>query len=385
MLTFLHTADWQIGRVFSQFDEEDSAALSAARLEAVRSLAELATREQVDAVLVAGDVFDAQGVRDKTVDRLFLAMAAFQGPWLLLPGNHDAALVESVWTRAHRRGIIPPQVTVCLSATPVTLPGKAVVMPAPLVQRHTYSDLTAWFDSADTDPQLPRIGLAHGSVQGLLAEGIDANNPIAADRVTRARLDYLALGDWHGTLQVNDRCWYAGTPETDRFRDNASGQALLVSIEGPGAQPRVRTERTGAYRWVTQEHVLAGPTDIDVALAALKALDRHCVAQVRFTGLTDLVGHHRLAQARDGLAACVRGLLWDGDALRLQPTDDDIAALQADGYVGEVLNELREQQASGGDGSAVARSALLTLAGILQEMGPPGQALAPALTTQEGA
>ncbi len=374
MLTFLHTADWQIGRVFSQFDEEDGAALAAARLDTVRRLAELAARERVDAVLVAGDVFDAQGVRDKTVDRLFLAMAAFPGPWLLLPGNHDAALVESVWTRAHRRGVIPPQVTACLSPGPVTLPGKAVVLPAPLVQRHTYSDLTTWFDAADTAPQLPRIGLAHGSVQGLLAEGIDASNPIAADRVARARLDYLALGDWHGTRQVNDRCWYAGTPETDRFRDNDSGQALLVTIDGPGALPRVRAERTGAYRWVSQEHTLAGPTDIGAALAALESLDRHDVAQVRFTGLADLAGHRQLAQARDGLAARVRGLLWDADALRVQPTDDDIAALQADGYVGEVLQQLREQQADGGDDRAPARDALLALAAILQDLGPLGAA-----------
>lgn len=374
---FLHTADWQIGRVFSQFDEEDGAALAAARTDAVRRIAELAAREQVDAVLVAGDVFDAQGVRDKTVDRLFLAMAAFAGPWLLLPGNHDAALAESVWSRAQRRGVIPANVTACLAPVPVTLPGKAVILPAPLVQRHTYSDLTAWFDTADTDPQLPRIGLAHGSVQGLLAQDIDASNPIAADRVTRARLDYLALGDWHGTRQVEPRCWYAGTPETDRFRDNDSGQALRVTIDGPGATPQVRAERTGAFRWVTQEHALGGPTDVDQALAALGTLDAHCVAQVRLTGLADLAGHRRLAQAVDGLSARVRALLWDTDALRALPTDDDIAALHADGFVGEVLQQLREQQVGGGSDGEQARDALLALAGFLDGVGRPAPTALP--------
>jgi hypothetical protein len=63
-----------------------------------------------------------------------------------------------------------------------------------LTQRHTYGDLTAWFDTAQTPAPLIRIGLAHGSVQGILAEDIDSANPIALDRPELARLDYLALG-----------------------------------------------------------------------------------------------------------------------------------------------------------------------------------------------
>ena len=41
---------------------------------------------------------------------------------------------------------------------------------APLAQRHTYNDLTAWFDDASTGPGQLRIGLAHGSVQGILRQ-----------------------------------------------------------------------------------------------------------------------------------------------------------------------------------------------------------------------
>ncbi len=47
-------------------------------------------------MLVAGEVFDTQGVTDKTIRRLFNAMAGFAGRWVLIPSNHDAALSESV-------------------------------------------------------------------------------------------------------------------------------------------------------------------------------------------------------------------------------------------------------------------------------------------------
>ena len=61
----------------------------------------------------------------------------------------------------------------------------------------------------------------------------------------------------------------------------------------------------------------------------------------------------------------VHSLLADLSALRLEPTADDIDALQADGYLGEVVDELRTQQQ--GSNAEVARDALTLLAGILDE------------------
>lgn len=92
MLRLLHTADWQIGRQYGQFDADEAALLAEARIAAVERLAALATEQRVDLVLVAGDVFDAQGIADKTVLRLFNATRAHAGPWVMIPGNHDAAL-----------------------------------------------------------------------------------------------------------------------------------------------------------------------------------------------------------------------------------------------------------------------------------------------------
>lgn len=365
-LRLLHSADWQIGRVFSQFEPDDAAALFEARFHAVERLAALAVEHAVDSVLVAGDVFDAQTVSDKTIRRLFNAMQGYAGPWVLLPGNHDAALTESVWTRAHRLGAIPPNVLPCLEPAPRVVAGKFAVLAAPLVQRHTYGDLTEVFVTAETPADLPRIGLAHGAVQGVLADDIDSANPIAGDRAATARLDYLALGDWHGSKRIDERTWYAGTPETDRFKANDSGQALLVSIESRGATPDVQTLRTGRYRWHQTEIRLAVPTDLDVALEALAASGGDDVLQLRVSGVSDLHGQRRLQQAVDAARARVRALMYEAQDLRLEPTGEDIAALHADGYVGEVLRQLREEQS--GPQAERARDALVILARMLDEL-----------------
>jgi len=373
MPRFLHTADWQIGRQYSRFAPDDALALAEARLATVGAIAQLASTEGVDGVLVAGDVFDAQTVSERTVRRLFNALQAYPGPWVMIPGNHDAALAESVWTRALRLGAVPANVHLALEAGVVEIPEAGLaVLAAPLTQRHTYGDLTAWFDGAATAPGLLRLGLAHGSVEGVLAADIDSPNPIAQDRARRARLDYLALGDWHGTKCIDDRTWYSGTPEQERFKDNGAGQVLLVTIDGPGAVPQVAARPVGQYSWHQWQVELTVASDLHQLIQRLESLPPQAVLDLRVSGQLDLGGHQRLHQALSVAEARHRSLTWDTADLRLEPTDEDIAALRADGFVGEVLTELREAQQ--GPQGETARDALVILTQLLRDAQGPGSA-----------
>ena len=368
MISILHTADWQIGRVFAQFEPDDAAALFEARFAVVERLASIATDRGVDAILVAGDVFDAQTVADKTIRRLFNAMQGYTGTWILMPGNHDAALAESVWSRAQRLGAIPGNVMVCLEPKPIVVAGKFTLLPAPLTQRHTYVDLTEWFAAHVSTDGLPRIGLAHGSVQGILPEEVDSANPIAAGRAQGAGLAYLALGDWHGTKQVDDKTWYAGTPESDRFKANESGQALLVAIDTAAQEPLVTAIPTGKFGWHLIERQIAVDSDVDEVVRTLDTAGSSDVIHVRLSGTCNLTGHRKLSASLGATRAKARAVLWDAAALRLEPTEEDIQALNADGFVGEVIQELREQQS--GTEPELAREAILALARILDEQVP---------------
>ncbi len=373
MPRFLHTADWQIGRQYSQFPADDAVPLAQARLAVVETIARRASELQVDAVLVAGDVFDAQTIADRSIRQLFNALQGYAGPWLMIPGNHDAALAESVWTRAARLGAMPNHLHLALQNATLDFPalGFSALM-APLTQRHTYNDLTEWFDHAETRPGQVRIGLAHGSVQGILDEGIDSANPIGSDRAHRARLDYLALGDWHGCKQIDERTWYSGTPEPDRFKSNEPGHALLVEIDAPGALPRVQRIKTGQFIWQTWEQTVSVASDVDALISRLNLANSCDVLSLRVSGEADLASRQRLSAALSQAEARVRSVRADLSALRLVPTTEDIAALKADGYLGEVIAELRDRQAAAVSGLPTAQAelaahALGLLAGILAE------------------
>ncbi len=99
-LKLLHTADWHLGRRFPTFDETDGLKLTRARLDAVRRILDLAEQYAVDAVLVAGDVFDEpspeavwwQGLLERLNERDWPDRPVF-----LLPGNHDPLTAKSIW------------------------------------------------------------------------------------------------------------------------------------------------------------------------------------------------------------------------------------------------------------------------------------------------
>lgn len=245
---FIHTGDWHIGKPFGRFDDDQAALLRQARLDAVDRIAAVAREQGAGDVFVAGDVFDSPGLSDHMVRRLIERLRlADDVKWHLLPGNHDPAREDGIWARLAPLGV-PENIHLHLESGVVPLGPGADLLVAPCLSHLRGDDPTAWMDEAVTRPQALRVGLAHGPVHGF-GGADDPGGMIAPGRRASARLDYLALGDWHGTKEVAPGVWYAGTPEPEQFQENAPGHVLSVALEGPGAAPRVTPVATGRYRW----------------------------------------------------------------------------------------------------------------------------------------
>jgi DNA repair exonuclease SbcCD nuclease subunit len=222
-MRFIHTADWQIGKSFRRFGEREGG-LKQARLDAIERIGEAALAHNATHVLVAGDLFDHFAPSDRTAREPVERMRRFGAvEWLIIPGNHDPHRPDGVWDRLARLGL-PANVRPLLEPAPVALACGAHVLPAPLLRRSETADLTAWWDQAPTPPGALRIGLAHGAVMGF-GSAQEASNPVDPARARSAGLAYLALGDWHRTLQISERVWYAGTPEPDRAGSQQIGKA----------------------------------------------------------------------------------------------------------------------------------------------------------------
>ena len=358
---FIHTADWQIGKGFGSFPSEAANELRAQRIRSVERVADAARASEVDAVLVAGDAFDSNEVSDRTIHRTLEALAPFSGTWVFLPGHHHAARAPRGWARLRDIGL-PGNVVI--ADAPVAVDrwqGAAVVLPAPLRRKREAEDQTAWFDAAPSPDGCCRIGLAHGAIAGRLPGSADAANEIPADRAVRAGLCYLALGDWHGALQIGPRTYYAGTHESDRHKANESGHVHLVEMASARAPEQVKPVRTGHYHWVTREvDVLDGTGDAPLdALRAIAEDPRRCVVSLDLVGTIGLAERRRLQRELRSWEARFHHLDVDDGRLLDEPTSDDLDAVDTSGFVRLAMERLKAMAADPADPRAAdARMAL---------------------------
>jgi DNA repair exonuclease SbcCD nuclease subunit len=334
-MRILHTADWQLGLRAAQAGER-AADVRAERLACVARIVDLAHELAVDLVLVAGDVFDRQeideAVLDATIDQLERLAPI---PVVLLPGNHDPLEVGGVWDRRAfaRAGA---HVTIACEARELeVLPGVALY-PCPLTQRISTQDPTAWIPPRAEGDQRLRIGLAHGALDSLPKRG---NFPIALDRAEACDLDYLALGDWHGSM-VRGRTAYPGTPEQASFGEKAPGYVLLVELEqtDPAAPrrrplPRVEQHRVGRFVWHAMETEVRDRTDLVRLEAELAEIARAEDLLLRLVVTAPGADAARRA-ALDALEERLRARLFVLDWTIEE--HDDLEGALPDGLLGEI-------------------------------------------------
>ena len=371
--TFLHTADWQIGKRFGSFPGDKPAVLRDQRLQAVDRLAQAAIASGCTAVLVAGDVFDAETVPGALSGQLLARLKAYPAlTWHLLPGNHDPGRAGGVWSALV--GVLPANVRVHLDAKPVELAAGAILLPAPLLSKRTSGDPTAWMDDAPTAAGALRIGLAHGSVQGFGSVG-DANVPIDPARVKSAGLSYLALGDWHGTTRISDRAWYSGTPEPDGFRDNDPGNALIVRLDGAGA-PQVERVATAHFTWSTRELKVdsaeaIAPVEADVA--RLGAAAGRTLLSLQLAGTVAMTELGRIEERLGQLGPQLFHLAFDTIGITAYADVADLEAL-ASPALSEIAQRLKAASEQDGAEAAIAQRALRRLFALARQAEAGGHA-----------
>jgi len=256
-MRILQTSDWQLGLTARQAGAR-APDLRAARFAAVERIAELAERERVDLVLVAGDTFDRSDVDEEVLVRAVAILDSMAPRRIfVLPGNHDPLCPGGVWERSSWRAH-GAHVRLLDRAEAVEVDDRAVLYPCPVTQKRSRRDPTAWIPPREAGDDRLRIGVAHGSL-GILPEA--SNFPIDAARPALSGLDYLALGDWHG-LKTGERWAYSGTPEATSFGESDTGSVLLVDLEAQQT-PDIVAARVGALRWLDERRELRDATDVE--------------------------------------------------------------------------------------------------------------------------
>jgi exonuclease SbcD len=250
MARLLHTSDWHLGRTLHGIS------LIEHQREFLSWLVEEALRQRVDAVLVAGDVYDRAVPPSDAVRLLDTALADFARagiPVVISSGNHDSAVrlgfgatlasAAKVYLRTRLADLTDPVVLagVGVYAIPYLLPD--AVMAELGSDRSHAGVLRAAVARIKADAAtrgLERIVvLAHAFVIGGAVSDSERDISVGGIGDVPAAIfdgiNYVALGHLHGAQQVAPGVRYCGSPLTFSFSEkNHHKSVTVVDIDAAG-------------------------------------------------------------------------------------------------------------------------------------------------------
>ena len=188
-------------------------------------------QEECDLLLVVGDLYDNDRIRQDDVDFVRSQLSRLSVPVIMIPGNHDVYMKNSLWQRLDHSDFgtnihsIDSAVGVVLAFPELDLKvwGKAMEEHSPdnkpldgVVQR---TDDTWW------------IGLAHGQMAATRTSG--TSSLITSEEVEASDYDYFALGHVHvwDTFKCgNTIACYPGSP-VEAYASSKGGFVAVISLD----------------------------------------------------------------------------------------------------------------------------------------------------------
>jgi DNA repair exonuclease SbcCD nuclease subunit len=209
-LRLLHTAD-----VHLDSDSYGAGHRDRSRL-VLRQIVDRALADEVDLVLIAGDLFDHNRVPDETVAFVRSELDRLRQPVVIMPGNHDALYASAIYDR-HDFSAGAPHVRVIrtLNGEIIEFPELDAVVWGRAMAEHepAFSPLA---HIPGRDDRRWSIAMAHGFFYPE-RERPERSSPIFAEEIRDTGWDYVALGHHHLQADVTQgavAAWYAGSPGT---------------------------------------------------------------------------------------------------------------------------------------------------------------------------
>ena len=271
-MLLLHTSDWHIGMPVGNSSYRED------QLFFVDELVRVIREEHVDAVIVAGDVFDSGKVSGEAIDvwnRAAVKVCRDCGiPMIVIAGNHDSADRLAVCSELLKKSRLYIFGRLTNPVEPVLLDeGRVAVWPIPFFQSDAVR--AKWPDSCEkTMNQTQAMKVVLDSIRermGSYARNIVVSHALVSDaelsdsdrsaRIGGASavpvsvfdgFDYAALGHIHKPQRMNDHVRYSGSPMAYSFgAEEKQEKGFVIFDTEKGEQRFVPVRQLHPHRTVS--------------------------------------------------------------------------------------------------------------------------------------
>lgn len=259
MIKILHTGDIHLDSPFSGLSPRLAETRRNELRAAFTSMMTYAKMNNVDLMLIAGDVFDSEYVTRETLVLLCREFEKFGNPVFITPGNHDCAAPNSVW----RRCTFPDNVHIFADDTVSSVDIDELdltVYGFGFTEQNMLSSPIKGKRVADNDRV--NVLVCHGDI----TSSSTANCPLTGEQITAFGADYTALGHIHNPPAAgkNNRYSYCGCLEPRAFDETGPKGALIVEIDkkGGGSEVSIKPVRLSKRRYEKGEIAVDGASTV---------------------------------------------------------------------------------------------------------------------------
>jgi exonuclease SbcD len=281
-MKLLHIADIHLDRVFHRAESRPAAVRRRAELrDAVTRALALGREHQVDAVCIAGDVYEHDYVSEDTISFLHDSLASAGVPALVTPGNHDPYLPGSAWQRTDW----PANVHLFTREVvePYELDDSTTIWGAAFTARNCDASALAGFRvPADRRTHLLLI---HAALTGEQWADEAAYRPVTRAQLQNTGVSYVMLGHFHDG-RGDPFLRYPGSPEPLDWGERTGDHAVSIVTVHPGAvtaEPIAIATR----RYVSRDLSVAGAAgsaQVEAAVLAVAADEAEASLRIVLTG-----------------------------------------------------------------------------------------------------
>lgn len=284
MIKIFHTSDNHLGINFNRYPEGVREKLRDRRLEALEGAVEMASENEADLFVVAGDLFDSLNVGKNTIISAARALAKFSGSLVLvLPGNHDYYTEgDKLWTifkdnMSDHTILLTEEEVLDLRDYSV----EALVYPAPCDSKHSRENKLTWLKEEDFSADILRIGIAHGALEGLSPDIEGEYFYMGRQELADIPMDLWLLGHTHVPYPLSgqaglDKIFNAGTHEPDGINYPYPGTCFLIDLAEDGTI-KSQSIRTGKYEFVKDSISVSSGKELEDALKAYTGISNKLI------------------------------------------------------------------------------------------------------------
>ncbi|MGE3537089.1 MAG: exonuclease SbcCD subunit D [Candidatus Tectimicrobiota bacterium] len=242
-LKIMHTADVHLD-CDSYGKPEQREAHRALYYRVLETIVDRAIATEVDMLLIAGDLFDHNRVKDDTIAFAQEQLRRLQRPVVLLPGNHDCLYTRAIYDRHNFQAACSNvQVITALNGQTLEFPELDLVVWGRAMEEH-HPGFHPLEHIPTRHEQRWHIAMAHGFYYASRQDA-DRSSPIFAEEIRDTGWDYIALGHQHVLSDVSQgqtTAYYAGAPLVNWTGETPTGHVLLLDFL-PDQGVQVRPER----------------------------------------------------------------------------------------------------------------------------------------------